>query len=161
MKENVRTHQQGFTLIELLVVVVMLLILGTLIALTYSGVQEKNRNDERQKAINTLQGQLEAYYAQTNAYPTLSQINDAGWRAQHMKKVEADLLKDPTWSQDGTCSKNERATLEDTPTVNCYAYQATASEGGACDDKNPCAHYTLTATLEGGNGERYVKGSLN
>ena len=56
----------GFTIIELLVVLVILCILGSLVALTYSGVQAKNRNAERQMEVDTLKGQLESYYAQTN-----------------------------------------------------------------------------------------------
>jgi prepilin-type N-terminal cleavage/methylation domain-containing protein len=154
-------HEHGFTVIELMVVIVILLILGALVALTYSGVQAKNRNAARQNAINQIQAQLEAYYAQTNKYPTLSSLNDASWRKSNTEKLSADILRDPRWSDSVTaCTANSTAVAAAKPVANCYSYQVTASDGSACDNaKADCGHYTLTANLEG--GEKYVKSSLN
>lgn len=155
--------QKGFTIIELLIVGVLLLILATIIALTYSGVQAKNRNGQRQNAIDTIQGQMEAYYAQYNKYPTLKDLNDPSWRAKNTKNLGSDILKDPHWkSTDKQCTNtsNGIAIAADQPAVNCYSYQVTGSDAGACDNiKVDCAHYTLTAKLEG--GDKYVKSSLN
>jgi len=161
---NIRsTHKQhGFTVIELLIVIVLLLILVTLVALTYSGVQTKNRNSERQATINSLQGQMEAYYAQHNKYPTLDNLNDATWRTQNTKDLAGDVLKDPRWKPSNKqCTNNaSKAIAANQPADNCYSYQVTASDAGACDNKKvDCAHYTLTAHLEG--GQKYVKSSLN
>lgn len=162
---NIRTaHQQrGFTIIELLIVVVLLLILGSIVALTYSGVQAKNRNGERQTTINTIQGQLEAYYAQYNKYPTLSNLNDANWRAKNTKNLSENILQDPHWKntiKQCTNTATSKAIAANQPADNCYSYQVTSSDAGACDNiKVNCAHYTLTAKLEGGN--KYVKSSLN
>lgn len=156
-----RSRAQGFTIIELFVVIVILCILGTLVILTSSGVRAKNRNSDRQLAINNLQATMEAYYAQFSKYPTLANINDASWRATNAKDLEAADLQDPRWSSEIMgCTADKKAVLADTPTDNCYAYQVTASDGSACDNVAvDCAHYTLTAMLEG--SDKYVKSSLN
>ena len=152
---------KGFTIIELMVVVIILFILAALIALTASGVQSKNRNGDRQTDVDTLRGQLESYYAGTDKYPTLANLNDSAWRSKNMPRLKDGSVDDPRWAADVTaCTKDGKATLAASPASNCYSYQVTASDGSACDnDKQPCAHYTLTASLEG--GEKYVKASLN
>jgi prepilin-type N-terminal cleavage/methylation domain-containing protein len=151
----------GFTIIELLVVLVILCILGALVALTYSGVQAKNRNAERQADIDLLKGNLESYYAQTNTYPRLADLSSPTWRAEHMKKLQGKTIQDPRWSTTVSgCSTGNNISVANQPMANCYSYQVTASDGSACDnEKVLCAHYTLTAMLEG--GEKYVKASLN
>jgi prepilin-type N-terminal cleavage/methylation domain-containing protein len=156
-----RDNQSGFTIIELLVVVVVLLILGSLVAFTYSGVQAKNRNSRRQNDINQIQAQLEAYYAATNKYPTRTNLSDAAWRQANLKNLPAGALQDPRWDSTVTqCTTGGKVVAASTPTANCYSYQVTTSDGSACDDvKADCAHYTLTTLLEG--GDKYVKSSLN
>ncbi len=151
----------GFTIIELLVVIVIVCILTALVGLTYSGIQAKNRNTQRQTTIDVLKGQLETYYAGTNVYPTSAQLNNATWRTQNLKHLPPDALQDPRWTSKNTdCTMSGKAITSSKPTNDCYSYQVTATDGSACDnDKTPCAHYTLTAWLEG--GEKYVKSSLN
>lgn len=158
---RLRTNRDGFTIIELLVVTIIVGILLTLVITTYSGVQAKNRNSDRQAAIDTLQSQLETYYAQYSVYPTLSNVNDTTWRQANLKKVQASSIKDPRWSEsDAACTKSNVPVLSDSPADNCYSYQVTTSDGSPCDNKKSmCAQYTLTAKLEGGG--KYVKSSLN
>lgn len=158
---NIRTHQRGFTLIELLLVIVVLGILGTLIGMTYSGVQVKSRNSRREASLNVLKGTLETYYAQTSKYPTLANLNDPAWRASNLKDFNNNDLTDPRWSvKVKACTAGNKVVATNAPAADCYAYQVTAADGSACDnDKTICAHYTLTALLEG--GQKYVKGSLN
>ena len=154
-------RKAGFTIIEMLLVLVVVCILGALIALTASGVQAKNRNGDRQTDIDSLRGQLESYYAGTDQYPTTANLADATWRAQNLPKLKDSALSDPHWKSSlGACTANNQPTVADQPTANCYSYQVTASDGSACDNVAIlCAHYTLTASLEG--GEKYVKSSLN
>lgn len=158
---NIRSGNRGFTVIELLVVIVLVLVLGTVVVIAASGVRSKDRNADRQNAINTIQGELETYYAQTNKYPTLANLKDAAWRAANLKELKDEHLQDPRWDKTlSACTVNDKAAPAETPMANCYSYQVTASDGSACDNtKADCAHYTLTATLEG--GEKYVKSSLN
>lgn len=159
MKKQILSR--GFTIIEMMVVIVILCILASLVALTASGVQAKNRNADRQSDIDSLRSQLEGYYAGTDTYPTFDNLNDPAWRSKNLPKLKDGYLDDPRWDKDTTaCTKNGRPAVASEPAPNCYSYQVTSSDGSACDNgQNPCAHYTLTATLEG--GEKYVKASLN
>lgn len=154
-------REQGFTLIELLIVSIIVGILATLVAMTYSGVQAKNRNSDRQSRLNSLQSELETYYAQKSQYPSLNQLNDNKWREANLKEFPADAIEDPQWDKDAkACQANGKVSLADTPTKKCFSYQATTTDGSACTDEAvACAQYTLTALLEG--GEKYVKSSLN
>lgn len=156
-----KKSSRGFTIIELMVVIVILFILAALVALTASGVQSKNRNGDRQADIDTLRGQLEAYYAGTDKYPTLENLQDSAWRAKNLPRLKDSSLDDPRWDKDlAGCTKDNKPAVASKPAENCYSYQVKGSDGAACDnEKTPCAHYTLTAWLEG--GEKYVKSSLN
>jgi prepilin-type N-terminal cleavage/methylation domain-containing protein len=151
----------GFTLIELLILIVIVCILGTLVATTYSGIQTKNRNNQRQTSIKQVQSELEAYYAQNSMYPTLAQLNDSTWQAKNMKDLKASDLQDPSWSKNvKACVHGDKATVIATTAAKCYTYQVTGADAAVCDNvKVTCAQYTLTAMLEG--GEKYVKSSLN
>src|SRR3990167_7120228 len=143
MKINKR--QQGFTIVELLIVIVVIGILAALVITTFTGIQQKARNTERQTDIKAIHGQVEAYYAQNVVYPTLGNLNDSTWRAANMKGLDADALKDP---------KGAAQTLVAAPVADAYAYAVFATDGvTACDNVAPateCAVYTLTATNEGG-----------
>ena len=149
---TIRRNQQGFTIVELLIVIVVIGILAALVITTFTGIQQKARDTERQTDIKALYGQIEAYYAQNGKYPTLANINDATWRSSNMKGLEAAALADP---------KNPSSqTLVSTPASNVYAYAVTASDGTACDNSTKdCAQYTLTATLE--SGGTFTRSNLN
>lgn len=157
----INTTERGFTLIELLVVAIIVGILGTLVAMTYSGVQAKNRNAERRVEINTLQSHLEAYYVEHSAYPSLKDLNTSDWRKTNLKDFSDDLLGDPRWNNALTqCTNNDMTILSGNPAEGCYSYQATTADGGPClDKKSTCAQYSLTSLFEG--NEKYVKTSLN
>jgi type II secretory pathway pseudopilin PulG len=159
MKKSSPTY--GFTIIELMVVIVALFVLVALVVLTASGVQANNRNGQRQDEIDALRSQLETFYAGNDKYPTLADINNASWRGKYMPRLQGNLLNDPRWDKNKKdCTVGGQSILAGQPTPNCYSYQVTTSDGSACDNaKTICAHYALTATLEG--GERYVKSSLN
>jgi len=156
-----KSNAGGFTLIELFIVVVIIGILGTLVATTYSGIQAKNRNNQRQSTIKNLQSQLETFYAQTSTYPTLANLNDASWLQQNLKSLKPDTLRDPRWNKNvKACTVKDVSVVAGTVAEKCYTYQVTTADGSQCDnDKLICAQYTLTAMLEG--GEKYVKSSLN
>ena len=146
--------EKGFTIVELLIVIVVIGILATLVIVTFSGIQQRARDTQRQTDINAIQGHLEAYYASTGTYPTLAMLLDSGFRGKYMKGLDPEALKAP----DGT---DIAATL---PT-NGYSYVATAG-GAACpaatgttpDLVSTCDAYTLTADLENST-TNYVKQS--
>jgi prepilin-type N-terminal cleavage/methylation domain-containing protein len=159
--QKLHTEQSGFTLIELVIVIIILGILLTVVATTYRGVQAKNRNNQREANITTLQGGLETYYAQANMYPTIAELNDSSWVAAHLHDTPASILRDPDWSTSVTaCRSDGQSIVIDHPATNCYSYQPVSNDGSACNNvQKLCAHYTLTAELEGGT--RFTKSSLN
>ncbi|HEX8763494.1 MAG TPA: type II secretion system protein [Candidatus Saccharimonadales bacterium] len=157
----IKKREQGFTLIELLVVSVIVGILATLVAMTYSGVQAKNRNADRQASINLLQSQLERYYALKIKYPSLSELNSAEWRKSNFKEFSDATIRDPQWNDKVTnCTADAKPKMAAAPEAKCYSYQATTTDGSPCVDANTaCTQYTLTAIFEG--GDKYFKTSVN
>jgi len=150
-------EQKGFTIVELLIVIVVIGILATLVIVTFSGIQQRARDTQRQTDINAVQGHVEAYYASTGAYPTLAMILDSGFRAKYMKGLGTDALTDPG----GTLMAGTLGT-------NGYQYEAwsdsiggttcPAATGSSPDFVSVCVAYRLTADLEDST-TNYVKQS--
>ena len=151
---SLKRKQKGFTIVELLIVIVVIGILATLVIVTFSGIQQKGRNSQRQTDINALASHVEAYYADKGSYPTAAMINDDAWRAANMKGLDPQALKDPKATGDDLSSSAATAT------GNQYGYVAT-SGGGACtttgtlpatDVTSDCDKFELSAKLEGKSG---------
>jgi type II secretion system protein G len=149
---TIKKNERGFTIVELLIVIIVIGILAALVITTFTGVQQKARDTERQTDVKAVHGQLEAYYAQNGKYPTLANLNTSGWATTNLKGIDQEALKDP---------KGAGYTFASSPTASQYSYAVTAADGTtACDNTaTDCAKYTLTATLEAGG--TYVKKSLN
>ena len=150
MKTKTQT-QSGFTIVELLIVIVVIGILAALVITTYTGIQAKGRNANRQSDLNSLQTHLEAYFAQNGHYPSLTDMNNSAWVVSNLKGLDTAALQDPEGSNQ---------TLAGSPAAKVYAYEVANSGGTSCEsDDTTCATYTLTATLEGGG--TYVKSNLD
>lgn len=152
---SLQKNQKGFTIVELLIVIVVIGILAALVITTFSGIQQKGRDTERQTDIKALHGQLEAYYAQNGRYPTLSNLNDGTFRSANLKGLDDGALFDPKGDKSAT------APIVAAAAPNSYAY---AVEPNTCDNSGEdCSGYTLTATLEGTieGSSTYSKTSLN
>lgn len=160
VKATKQNRFAGFSTIELLIVIVIIIILGSLIVITYNGVQQRNRDTERKNDIVKLEGQVEAYQAETNTYPSSAQMNSQSFRTANMKDLQVDVLADPQWkTTNKDCSASSGVLLEDssTPSTGCYGYDPSPA---GCDNKNTdCTSYVLTADLE--SGGVYTKSSLN
>ena len=61
--------KKGFTLIEILIVVVIIGILTSIVLVGVGGFRERARDAKRVADLRQVQGALEIYYAQNNAYP--------------------------------------------------------------------------------------------
>lgn len=151
---SLKRKESGFTIVELLIVIVVIGILAALVVTTFSGIQKKARDSERQTDINAVHGQVEAYYAQNGKYPTLTNLNNTSFVTGELKGLDASALHDP--KNTGTAV----AAGTGTPGTYVYSYDATPAncDNGAAGD---CTGYTLTAQLENGTNATYVKKSLN
>jgi type II secretory pathway pseudopilin PulG len=151
IKWRSQQRQRGFTTLELVLILVVIGILATLVITTRAGVQQNQRDAERQRDVKELRDGLEGYFAANNHYPTLAELNDTVWRDSHLKSIESDIYRDPSSS-----TKD----LADKPASGIYAYTVSSTSGAPCGTAEaPCAQYTLTATLEGGG--TYTKNNLN
>lgn len=147
-------RQEGFTIVELLIVIVVIGILAAIVLTTYSGIQAKARNAKRQTDINSVQTQVEAYFASTGHYPSFADLSSSSWDTTNMKSLDQSALHDPSASTAGI-------TLSQTAGDKVYQYAPLNSSGTSCEtDDTTCATYTLTATLEGGAGT-YTKSNLD
>ena len=146
---SLKQKQSGFTIVELLIVIVIIGILAGLVITTFVGIQARARDSERQTDINAVQKQLEAYYAQNGAYPTLANITDSTWRSGNGFKLDPKAIQDPTGQTNiaGTAaSATNKTTYGYVTTASCGA--ATDNTGGALNPATPCTTYTVSAWLE-------------
>lgn len=154
---STKFNSKGFTIVELLVVIVVIVILAALLFTTNTGIQKRARNTEREADIKIVYGQLEAYYAQKGAYPTLAQINDSAWRDVNMKGIDIESLKDPK-GMDSTLGGSTA-----TAASNNYGYVTTgtcAATATPTDSIGDCDKYTLSWWPEGESTVR-TKAALN
>ncbi len=157
-------NKKGFTIVELLIVIVVIGILATLVIVTFTGIQQKGRNSQRQTDINAINSHVEAFYAQHGFYPNLADLQDYGtWVKLYMKGLDQAALSDP---------KAPSGNIQGTADASHYGYEPTASTGTCAATKdapdtdgnftdNGCDGYTLTANMEGQTGANatYVKKS--
>ena len=142
-------NKKGFTIVELLIVIVVIGILATLVIVTFTGIQQKGRNSQRQTDINAVQSHVESFYAQHGFYPALGDMNNAAFVQKYMKGLDPEALKDP---------KGSASTLANAAAASVYSYvtegTCTAQTGSPLPDEptqatgSDCTGYTLTATLE-------------
>jgi prepilin-type N-terminal cleavage/methylation domain-containing protein len=150
---SLKNRSKGFTIVELLIVIVVIAILATLVIVTFTGIQQKARDSQRQTDINAVDSHLEAYYAEHGNYPTAAQMNDATWVSTNMKGLDAAALVGP---------KGGTVTNTGTAAGDHYDYKATEGGTTACNatgttDDTACDTFTLSALLE--SGSAYTKKS--
>jgi type II secretory pathway pseudopilin PulG len=123
-------------------------ILLALVVTTFSAIQQRARDTERQSDINAIHSQIEAYYAQKVIYPTLDNLNDTAWRATNLPGLSPGALRDPQALD---------SIVANSPRTRAYAYEPSPA---GCDNVNQkCTSYRLGTLLEAGGS--YVKTSLN
>ncbi len=154
---STKFNKKGFTIVELLIVIVVIGILAALVITTFTGIQQRARNTERETDIKAVHGLLEAYYAQKGAYPTLAQINDSDWRDVNMKGMDPGALKDPKGANNTLGSSAATATSNNYGYVTTGACTATATPTDSVGD---CDKYTLSWWPEGESTVK-TKAALN
>lgn len=139
--------QKGFTIVELLIVIVVIGILAALVITTFTGIQQRARNTERETDIKAIYGVVEAYYADERGYyPSLDEL------VAGLPGLEEGALTPP--------GDNAQMIDANDATTNKYQYLTVPAD---CDNDAtpavPCTGYTLEAALEGGGA--YTKSALN
>jgi prepilin-type N-terminal cleavage/methylation domain-containing protein len=156
-------NKKGFTIVELLIVIVVIGILATLVIVTFTGIQQKARNTQRQTDIKAVQGYVESFYAEFGFYPNAADLNEPAFRSNYLKGLDPHALSDPKQAGDtGAISANAPSgyqysyqTSTDTASVPCTA---TLEAAATNPTDNGCTKYILTSNLEG-SGTPYVKTS--
>ncbi len=121
--------QKGFTIVELLIVIVVIGILAALVLNTFSGVQKRARDTQRQTDINAIATQLEVYYNDKGGYPEIGVI-----AAESLKGIDEGALTPPGRNQPSILPSTEASALADlsggTLTANSqYGYQTLEANG--------------------------------
>lgn len=154
---SLKKRQSGFTIVELLIVIVVIGILATLVIVTFTGIQQKSRNSQRQTDINAVASHVESFYAQWGFYPGLADIQNSAFVTKYMKGLDPEALKDPkgpTKNIGATAAADQYSYVGKTGTTDCTP-AAMATTGDPVDTS--CDGFVLTAKLEGGSD--YVKKS--
>ncbi len=150
--------QEGFTIVELLIVIVVIGILATLVIITFSGIQQRARDTQRQTDINGLQGHVEAYYADTGTYPTLAMITDSGFRGAHMRGLDPEALAAPDGTAIGAAAAANGHYQYEAWSDTVGGTACPAATGTSPNQVSVCQAYRLTADLEDST-TNYVKQS--
>lgn len=144
---SLKRKQSGFTIVELLIVIVVIGILAALVITTFSGVQRRARNTERETDVKAIHGQVEAYYAQNGFYPSLSNLQTDSWVQSNLQGLDLGALRAP--------NQGSNTVVGSGGSTGNYVYAPTGCDGSG----NNCSDYSLTANLEGGG--TFVRDGLN
>ena len=151
-------NKKGFTIVELLIVIVVIGILATLVIVTFTGIQQKGRNTQRQTDINAVDSHVEAFNAQYGFYPTQADLATPTFLSAYMKGLDPEALRDPKQAAGatiGTAASSTQYSYVATGT-GCVNTTATTITNGSPVD-NGCTSFVLTAQQE--SGVDYVKKS--
>jgi len=141
-----KQNQQGFTIIEMLIVVLVIGVLATLVVVTFSGIQMKNRDNKRRYDVEAIAMQLEVYNASHGAYPALAELSSENWVQKNLRNLNTNHLQAPG-------SKNADSLSS---TISISTYQYVPGPAGCTTAKTTCTTFTLTAKLESNNAQPVV-----
>jgi len=151
-------NKKGFTIVELLIVIVVIGILATLVIVTFTGIQQKGRNTQRQTDINAVDSHVEAFNAQYGFYPTQADLATASFVSTYLKGLDPEALRDPKQATGATIGTAASATQYSyvAAGTGCVNTTATTITNGSPVD-NGCTSFVLTAQQE--SSTDYVKKS--
>lgn len=139
-----RRPQAGFTLVELLIVIVVIAILAAIVINTFSGVQARARDTERQTDVKAVSAQLEVYYTNNGGYLNGGQMTGTvASITTLLQGLGGDALKNP---QAPSGTTNSFVTGATALAVTNYKYNPLQSDGTtACTATGTatCAKFTM------------------
>lgn len=74
-----RIKLQGFTIVELAVVITVMAILATVVAVSYSGFQERARDTQRTSDVDTIADALKVYYSKNKPDTNCGAVTNLTW----------------------------------------------------------------------------------
>lgn len=114
---------------------------------------ERAQHDlERKHNLNIILTDLADYYVANKKYPTLDELTAADFSAKN-PDFDTKAAVDPQWSiSQKACTKDKKAVFAKEPTVGCYAYMPTTSEGQPCNNSDKsCTRMKIIVMLEKDN----------
>lgn len=104
---RLRRRRRGFTLMEVLLVLAILVILGSLAAMSFTGVMGQSDIDAAKAQVGLLKTPVDLYYNTFRSYPPTLQalvaappdVDQAKWQRIIGPSFPSGLPKDP-WSRD-------------------------------------------------------------
>ncbi len=135
------TKQSGFTIVELLIVIVIIAILAALVIVTYSGMQARARDTERQTDVAAIAKSLEIFYSEKGYYPKKSNMSQSSavWIKANLPELPAKAIVNPL-APSGTT--NSIKILFPSTTTADYGYVTLNTDGTDCD-ADECPRFTL------------------
>lgn len=131
--------QKGFTIVELLIVIVVIGILAALVLNTFSGVQKRARDTQRQTDINAIATQLEVYYNDNGAYPLIATVD-----APSLKGIDVGALTPPGYTTRQMVDENTTVDLGGRTANSKYGYKTYDADGTTeCTAAGGCAKFKL------------------
>lgn len=105
---------------------------------------EEINDNQRRENIDAIHSALQAYFAEHDSYPTLTNMNSDQFRLQMFPQLDNDDFRDPDDS-----SSQIAITRTAQPAV--YAYDVVNENGFTCEPHDRvCTSYTLLAQLSDG-----------
>lgn len=157
-----KTAQKGFTIVELLIVIVVIGILAALVLNTFSGVQKRARDTQRQTNVNALATQLEAYYANNGGYPSATDVANNTWITNNLKGFDLKAATAPGMTGNsyvsGTAANKDQFGYTPLP-ASCVS-PTSAANPPVANSGTFCSSFTLSWYSED-KGAAQSKESLN
>ena len=139
-----KNNQKGFTIVELLIVIVVIGILAALVINTFTGVQKRARDSERQTDIKAVASQLEKYYADNTTYPLRdTQLNTDAWIQANLQGMPLEAARAPGQAANTFTIGTDTVAAQSAPTALTYGYIPLEADGSTVCAAAPCEKFKL------------------